>query len=102
MSWGVANHVNRGVTMTEHYLYMMLFIIAILLFLSGAGLHGHHRSKIMYFGTHSCYFVERGVFSNAAVFSLHSVLIPIWLAFKWDTHKSHHRNTLSHNSLLRT
>uniref|UniRef100_A0A7N0VMF8 Uncharacterized protein n=1 Tax=Kalanchoe fedtschenkoi TaxID=63787 RepID=A0A7N0VMF8_KALFE len=51
------------------------FVIAFLLFLSGAALNDQHREDSFMFGTSYCYVVKPGVFAGSALVSLASVLL---------------------------
>ncbi|KAL3650618.1 hypothetical protein CASFOL_007021 [Castilleja foliolosa] len=53
------------------------FILAFLLFLTGAALNDQHSEENFYLGYYNCYVVKPGVFAGAAVLSLTSVVLGI-------------------------
>ncbi|CAM8992170.1 unnamed protein product [Rhodiola kirilowii] len=53
------------------------FVIAFLLFLTGAALNDQHGEESLLFGTYYCYVVKPGVFAGGAVLSLACVLLDL-------------------------
>ncbi|KZV35980.1 hypothetical protein F511_16962 [Dorcoceras hygrometricum] len=53
------------------------FVIAFLLFLTGAALNEQHGEENLYFGNYYCYVVKPGVFAGAAILALASVVLGI-------------------------